>query len=301
VIALRTAGQPERKVKVLRVTRPDGGELLADLQDLATGARYTVPARMLTARPRTPTPTSAGNALHHNPTRWNKATPPPAARPRPAPPATTQKFVATKPPAPPQPAPKAERPAPTPPLAAKPAPAPAAAPPAEPARTPPAIAKPPVTPLPYERPLPLPVAPPPLTALRPATEFAPTSAPEVRPTGLLDPPPVTPPAPADPMADETGPYLRDLFEALRPSVRERAATALAECRYGWRPEVKAQLAKAAAADPSPAVRAHCVRLLSKLGYHESRYLDELAGWAESGPPSLRQAARDALARLAVKN
>ena len=103
------------------------------------------------------------------------------------------------------------------------------------------------------------------------------------------------------MADETGPYLRDLFAALRPSVRERAATALAECRYGSRPEVKAQLAKAATSDPSPDVRAHCVKLLSKLGYHESRYLDELAGWAESGPSPLQQAARDALARLAAKN
>jgi hypothetical protein len=190
----------------------------------------------------------------------------------------------------------------------KPSPPPVAptALPAGPARTPPVIARPPVTPLPYERPLPTPVAPPPLTARRPATEFAPKREPEVRPAGVFDPLPlhVAPPAPAaaaDPMADETGPYLRDLFGALRPSVRERAATALAECRYGSRPEVKAQLAKAAAADPSPDVRAHCVRLLSKLGYHESRYLDELAGWAESGSPSLRQAARDALARIAAKN
>jgi hypothetical protein len=103
------------------------------------------------------------------------------------------------------------------------------------------------------------------------------------------------------MADETGPYLRDLFEALRPSVRERAATALAECRYGSRPEIKVQLAKAAATDPSPDVRAHCVRILSKLGYHESRYLDELAGWAESGAPPLKQAAREALSRLTAKN
>jgi hypothetical protein len=173
-------------------------------------------------------------------------------------------------------------------------------------RTPPAIVKPPVTPLPYERPLSPPVAPPPLTALRPATEFTPTTAPEVRPAGLFDPLPLelAPPMPdpvAEPMADETGPYLRDLFSALRPSVRERAATALAECRYNSRPEVQAQLAKAAADDPSPDVRAHCVRLLSKLGYHESRYLNELAGWAGSDSPVLRQAALDALARLAVKN
>ncbi|HET6574259.1 MAG TPA: HEAT repeat domain-containing protein [Fimbriiglobus sp.] len=301
VIALRTAGQPERKVKVLRLTRPDGGELLADLQDLATGARYTVPARMLTAKPRPAPPTSAGTGLYHNPTRWNTAPRPPVAQPRPASPVTTQKFIAYKPPAPSRVVLTQERPAPLPPPAAKPKPSP---PPVAP--PPVVIARPPVTPLPYERPLPPPVAPPPFAALRPATEFAPASAPEVRPAGLFDPLPLhlVPPAPvaaADPMAEETGPYLRDLFDALRPSVRERAATALAECRYNSQPEVKAQLAKAAAADPCPDVRAHCVRLLSKLGYHESRYLDELAGWAESGPPALRQAARDALARLAVKN
>ena len=58
---------------------------------------------------------------------------------------------------------------------------------------------------------------------------------------------------------------------------------------------------AAADDPSPDVRAHCVRLLSKLGYHESRYLDQLTGWAGSGPPVLQQAALDALGRLAVNN
>jgi hypothetical protein len=160
-------------------------------------------------------------------------------------------------------------------------------------------------PLPAERPLPPPVTPPPIVF--PATHaFTPTAAPpepksEVQPAGLVAPLPIHVPPAADPMADEIGPNLRDLAGALRPSVRERAATALAECRYGWRPEVQTQLAKAAASDPSPDVRAHCVKLLSKLGYHESRYLDELAGWAESGPPPLKQAAAAALARLAVKN
>lgn len=289
VIALRAAGQPERKVTVLRVTRPDGGEALADLQDLATGARYTVPARMLTAKPRPVAPPARAGLLY-NPTRWSKPSQPsapPVTKPPAASPVPSPKPVAYRLPPRPQPPPTEQRPAPR-------------TPPAEPARTPPVSTARPVVPLPYERPLPPPVAPAPLTALRPATERGP--APEIRPAGLIAPLPPPVPAPvADPMADETGPYLRDLFAALRPSVRERAATALAECRYGSRPEVKARLAKAAASDPSPGVRAHCVRLLSKLGYHESRYLDELAGWAESGPSQLRQAARDALARLAVKN
>jgi hypothetical protein len=130
VIALRSVGQPERKVTVLRVTRSDGGEALADLQDLATGARYTVPARMLSAKPKAVAP-PARTGLLYNPTRWNKP-----ARPS-APPGAT-----------PKPTPKEERPAP---------------------RTPPVITAPPVKPLPYDRPLPPPVAPAQLTALRPAT------------------------------------------------------------------------------------------------------------------------------------
>jgi hypothetical protein len=261
VIALPTPNRPDRKVKVLRVSRPDGGEPLADLQDVATGARYTIPARLLTTKPPTGRP-----ALVHNPTRWNR-------------PAATAKPPAYKLPPPPK---EERRP------------------------VPPVVAAPPVTPLPAERPLPPPVTPPPIV-FPPPSAFVPMAVPpepkpEVRPAGLIDPLPVpVPPPAADPMADETGPYLRDLSGALRPSVRERAATALAECRYGSRPEVKAQLAKAAASDPCPDVRAHCVKLLSKLGYHESRYLDELAGWAESGPPPLKQAAAAALARLAVKN
>ena len=104
----------------------------------------------------------------------------------------------------------------------------------------------------------------------------------------------------DPMAEEIGPYLRDLFEALRPSVRETAATALAECRYGSRPEVKALLAKAAAFDPCPDVCAHCIGLMSRLGYHEPRYIEDLTAWADSGPEVVRKAARAALAKLAAK-
>ena len=219
VIALPTAGQPERKVKVLRVTRSDGGEAMADLQDQATGARYTVPARMLTAKPR-PTAPPARSGLLHNPTRWNKSARPsatPAARPQYAAPHPTPKTVTYKPPVPPRPAPKEERPVPR---AESPSqtivtrpPAPAAAP----------VPSPPVTPLPYERPSPAPVAPPSLIVFPSTTAFAPTAPavvappiPEVRPAGLFVPlpPQLTPPIPdADPMADETEPYLRDLFGA----------------------------------------------------------------------------------------
>jgi hypothetical protein len=302
VLTIRTAGQPERQVKVLQVTGFPGGEPLADLQDLTTGARYTVPAKMLTAMAKPAAPKAAPVP----PTQWS-TTPAaynPFTRPRYA--ARDDRSVSRTPPVVTA-NPSAVSAAPSP--IQKPLPAP--------------------EPLAQERPLPPPVEPvvfrtaadappaprvdvsvePPQPAVTVVRAVAPPSAPPPmlrRASLVADPVPlhVAPGLPApvgDPMAEETGPYLADLFGALRPTVRERAATALAECRYGSRPEVKAQLAKAAADDPCPDVRAHCVGLLSRLGYHESRYLDELTAWAESGPPSLRQAARDALAKLAARN
>ena len=99
------------------------------------------------------------------------------------------------------------------------------------------------------------------------------------------------------MTTEITPFLHDLKNALRPSLREIAATALAEGRYGSRPEVKAVLAQAAMTDPAPSVRAHCIGLLSSLGYHERQYLDYLraAGYSEAG--EVKSAAVAALARL----
>lgn len=108
------------------------------------------------------------------------------------------------------------------------------------------------------------------------------------------------PLPANQMDVEIGPYIAELAEAPRPSVRERAATALAEGRYGWRPEVKQHLIRAAQQDPAPSVRAHCIRLLSRLGYHETRYLHYLMGCSDAGQPEVNAAARAALDRLAVR-
>jgi hypothetical protein len=102
---------------------------------------------------------------------------------------------------------------------------------------------------------------------------------------------------SDQMDDEIRPYLHDLKTALRPTVRERAASALAEGRYGWKPEVKAILFRVAQEDPAASVRAHCIWLLSRLGYHESEYVDFLDAVATSGPPSVQQAARLALVKL----
>jgi hypothetical protein len=110
------------------------------------------------------------------------------------------------------------------------------------------------------------------------------------PVGLYEQAPVQ-------MVEEIQPFVNDLSNALRPSLRERAATGLAEGRYGSTPGVKATLARAALTDPAPSVRAHCISLLSKLGYHESSYLDFLATCADSGHAIVKQAAIDALAKL----
>jgi hypothetical protein len=99
------------------------------------------------------------------------------------------------------------------------------------------------------------------------------------------------------MHREIAPWVADLTTAARPSVRMDAATALAEGRYGWRNEVKAYLAKAAATDPAAIVRAHCISLLSKLGYAEPEYRSSLAVWAGDKNPDVSVAATVALARL----
>lgn len=104
------------------------------------------------------------------------------------------------------------------------------------------------------------------------------------------------------MADEIQPFVHNLFTAMRPSIRERGATALAECRFGSKPEVKAIIARAALLDPAPNVRATCIKLLSTLGYHETTYLDFLdACCTDAGHPQVKQAAIDALAKLTSRN
>jgi hypothetical protein len=96
---------------------------------------------------------------------------------------------------------------------------------------------------------------------------------------------------------ETADDIRDLFNAMRPSVRERAATALSECRYNWRPEIKGILAKAAIRDPAATVRAHCIKLLSNLGYAEAPYIRALEYLAATDEEIVKKAAEGALARL----
>jgi hypothetical protein len=102
------------------------------------------------------------------------------------------------------------------------------------------------------------------------------------------------------MQAETKDYIYDLATAIRPSQREYAASGLAACRFASRPEVKNVLAKAAISDPAPSVRAHCVLLLSRLGYHDPEYIDYLKTCEKSDHPMLRVAANFALSGLSPK-
>lgn len=99
------------------------------------------------------------------------------------------------------------------------------------------------------------------------------------------------------LMNETKQHVYDLYTAVRPSLRVDAATALAEGRFASRPEVKQVLAKAALADPAPSVRAHCIRLLSALGYHDSEYVEYLRSCEQAGNATVRVSATIALARL----
>ena len=204
---------------------------------------------------------------------------------------------------PPQPAPVVVAPAPAAPTPAAPTPVVVAA--AD------AYGPPPVTPLAEPKAATVAqtvVAPVVLTAPPVATP-APAPAPlppPVEPAGRVVPAaPVAEPVPSPnvpaQMLDEVQPFVNELFQALRPSLRERAATGLAEGRYGSRPEVKATLARAALTDPAPEVRAHCIAQLAKLGYYEASYLAYLDACAASGHAVVKQAAVAALTKLASRN
>ncbi len=392
IFTFRTAGQPERKVKIVRIAPFSDGESLADVEDVASGAKYTIPAKVLMASARTvarvpervsatPPRPAESNGWPKTPKSNVKQAGFPTSLPTPMPakgtpsPFEQRTITSTPKPSattgttmlhglgsalPPMPKPlTVTYPSydglPVPRLATTDVPLIAPIPdgpivpkvplaPVDPDTLPPmapptsgalilpgAIAEPtvefpiqppslvpggvnpslvPEAPTTADPPVPAPVAP---ALPNPIVEVVPrplpiATQPMVRietlpplpapvtivPVGLMG-------AAANQMIDETTPLLHDLTQALRPSVRERAATALAEGRYGWRTEVKAELARSAANDPATSVRAHCIQLLSKLGYHDSAYLDQLAGWAESDSVRVREAARAAMAKLGPRN
>lgn len=234
VVVFRTSGQPERRLKVLRVSAFPDGESLADVEDIATGDRFTLPGKVLAA---------AG--------RSRSAEPKPEPKPEPAPVVVVPPITVT---------PVAES----------------------------NIVR--VRHREWVRP----------AVILPASANIPDDATTTPEPEVMAPPPaqpVPPPSAESRMFAEIKPLVADLHTALRPTVREDAATGLAEGRYGSRPEVKATLAYAAMTDPAPSVRAHCIRCLSALGYHHPVYVDYLRACAASGTGEVQTAASTALVKL----
>jgi hypothetical protein len=272
-VRIRQAGRADRVVKVLRREQTTEGLTRLVVKDGKTGEVFTLTDMPATGRMASRTDAPPAPAVPESPSR----------------PAPTYSGLLTAPAFVPTPA----------------APAPTTPPPAAP--TPVAV---PTIPVPIALPD-LPLIPiPPIPSEAEATPTVPTIP--VQPVSMAPVTPLRPyvqssmPAPAPPvgfeppdvrMQREIAPWVAELTTAARPSIRMDAATALAEGRYGWRDEVKAHLAKAAATDPAAIVRAHCISLLSTLGYAEAEYRTSLAVWAGDKSPDVRVAASVALAKL----
>lgn len=324
VLVQKTAGQPDRKLKLIKMLDGADGDRLAEVQDVASGIRYQLPAAALAGMTRAtadPTPaakppSSGGKFPTSLPTPTAGGFSPFTSRPlpsaRPAPPPRpsgldTPLTAMVGGPRPLTPGEALTLPTPT-----------RATAPVQPASVaallrqkydadksaPPVVEPPPLFAVPPPPPLAPVVALPTLAAVKPFAAPQPMPAPPPEPSAqavgfsLAVPPPAA--WPADPLSAEIEPYARDLRTALRPSVRERAASYLANCRHASRPEVKQLLAQTAATDPAPAVQAHCVRILSGLGYHAREHVEFLEVSLGSDHTGLRQAAAAALGKLAPK-
>lgn len=282
IIVMKTAGQPDRRVQVIRSERGPDGKVLTEVKDLATGEVYTMtdvnpggdldaPAKAAPAKPaakdaglprakdRTADPLLGGRTTSGMPT---PATPTKETKPR----IFGRVFGKAETPPPPV-APPAARPAP------------AARPTAQPTYAPaPASATP------------IPVMPAPAATTPPAGPVqasATVAAPAVRPS--------------EQMKGEIAQYVQDLKAHPRPSFRMEAATGLTDGRYAGRAEVKQALATAAKDDPAGAVRGHCIACLSKLGYADPEHVRRLHLWADDPDPAVRRAAQEAVAKLAPKS
>jgi hypothetical protein len=389
LLVMRTAGQPDRRIQVLKVSQYPDGQSVADLLDVESGQRFTVPGRMVAGLRRAagaapPTPAAAVPPPAPKPAAF--APPPiqPAAAVQAALPVAAP-LVSSRPVTGPPTASRVELPvakaappgaAAAPPVATSASawrsigdglPRPAPAPPAPPAPPPApaaavkrdlwnAVGQPPVGPPPAApavpagpHPVPSPTAPGFAPTLSPAAppppvepvirgqapestygyrrlQFHPAAGSEppvrgfpVRPADVPAPQPGVPrvqeeraplgqasfafpvrPPLEQQLQDDTKQAVFDLYMAVRPTVREEAASVLAGGRFASRPEVKQVLAKAALADPAACVRAHCIRLLDQLGYHDPEYVSHLREYSAGGPPAVQTAAAAALANLAPK-
>jgi len=330
IVRMRTAGQADRQLKVLRVTSYTEGESVAEVQDMQTGQTFTLPGKVVAMLPKEaasapppaplqPTPPARPAPGVTQPVTVEKPTPKPAPEPDPQPqpkvlfiPSTAPESVA-EPKAPTVAEPKRE---------AAPARAPGASLVWRPrAGEAPALAPAPLEPGKSDRWVPMrrfnavppqSLAPSLQTIARGSSETGrevedgPPAVRLIRPSVVEERSELVPVAYRTVEAhirDEVQGYVYELGSALRPSVRENAAICLAEGRFGSRREVKTVLAKAAVADPAPSVRAICIELLLKLGYHDPEYMAylQMASVPGAGPTLVRAAAKEALAKLTPRN
>jgi len=199
VLLMRTAGQPDRKLKVLkRSTFPDG-EALVDVQEVTTGQRFTLPAKLADRLPRAgETPAVAAVA----------PSPPPRLYPPPPVPQPPQSFA---------PPPRtAVAVAPTPPPTYVPTPAyvppPQFQPPPTPAPTVTPVAAPPTTPAPVL----IPSAVPEWKAIEPAPTVPKPTAPVLHPVpSPAVQPALVPTAPLKPLAPPVSPD--DRWKPIQPA------------------------------------------------------------------------------------
>ncbi|MFO0934969.1 MAG: HEAT repeat domain-containing protein [Gemmataceae bacterium] len=289
IVLLRTANQPDRKVKVIKSTKQADGRILTEVVDIKTGETLLVADKAPGGKSDTVAPAT---------------TPVPAAKattPAPATPAVTMPTVDTMPSIDKKPMPDlpVAKPRDVDPLlnGAKTKSAPASKP------TMTTKAAPPVAVAATPAPAPSPAKPMviPTTVAGKATPTMPPATVSVRDNAPIH---VTLPVGYVPaeirMKEETAHDIATLQSASRPSMRQDAATALAEGRYGSRMEVKAILAGAAMHDPAPIVRAHCIESLSKLGYNSPEYVGYLRQCTADASSDVKTAASEALTKLEPK-
>jgi hypothetical protein len=271
IITLKSPGQPERRVQVLRSTRGPDGKVTSEVKDLATGEVYTMvdvnpggdldtptavlppsPDALPRAKDRTFDPLLGGGPAAAMPTTETK-------------PGFFRRLLGKPQASPAGPLPSGSRTTPT--TTSAPAPAPA----------------------PTPTPVLMPVTPPTHSSAPPPAPIQPTIALSARPL-----------RPSEQMREDIDEYLENLKSHPRPSLRMEAASGLADGRYAARAEVKKALVAAAKGDPAAIVRSHCIACLSKLGYADPEYVRELHQWAADANPLVAQAATNALAKLAPK-
>ena len=268
-MVLRTKGQPDRKVVIVKSTKTDNGRVFTEVRDVATGETFLVADQsaggMKDAPAKTPNvakPAPSADA--------KKAASLPKAKPRDGDPLLSPakaKDVSAS---------KAK------PVAAAPAPAKA-----EPKKLPASAMKTDAKamPSPYAADKPQPMMMP-----KPVAANDPIHV--VLPVGFVPP--------EFRMKAESADTMTTLQSAMRPTARQDAATALAEGRYADRREIKMALAQSAMHDPAPVVRAHCIDCLSKLGYCAPDYVGHLRQCAMGSEACLKVSASNAMMKLEPK-